>query len=84
MFIKYRVRAEQVQEQVRQPASMSAFDVLMRAQRQLCLRLHPETINLDHYSSQPFVHQRVSVLGMTLKSSTHSVKAVPRKARFLM
>lgn len=28
-FIKYRVKVEQVQEQVRQPAIMSAFDVLI-------------------------------------------------------
>ena len=33
-FIKYRVKAEQVQERVQQPASTSDFDVLMRAQRQ--------------------------------------------------
>lgn len=51
-FIKYRVRAEQVQEWVRQPASMIAFDVLMRAQRQLqslChpLRFHPETRKMN-------------------------------------
>ena len=57
-FIKYRVKAEQVQEPVWQPVSTSAFAYI--------------------------VHQRVSVHGMTLKSSTHSVKAVPRKPRFLM
>ena len=44
-FIKYRVKAEQVQEPVWQPVSTSAFDVLMRAQRQSQSVCHPPEIS---------------------------------------
>jgi len=44
-FIKYRVKAEQVQERVWQPVSMSAFGVLMTSQRQLQSVCHPTEIS---------------------------------------
>ena len=41
-FIKYRLNAEELQEQAQQVVRTNASDVLMRTQRQLQLVCHPE------------------------------------------
>ena len=70
-FIKYRVKAEQVQEPVWQPVSTSAFDVLMRAQRQSQSVCHPPEISPQNKKDELYndVLKEIKARGLQWDSS---------------